>query len=391
MICVMSLVLTCGIALGANGKLIFPNSDFEKGDLTNWVKDGNAFDFQPTLGDNPSARHWREPSNHQGRYWIGTYEKYNGKNAGRPGMLQTDRPQGTLTSIPFVITHSEINFLVGGGSNKDKEYVALEVDGSVVRKATGQNCDTMKRTTWDVKEFAGKQGKIIIVDRDSGGRGHINADDFRFSGRKVADIQKDNAHEAGTPEPVAPVPGTPATDTAPATAPPHVSGEHAPAGTGTRPDVPGAASQKYEKWFPAAPQGWTAGRAEVLDSKQMLQVKKDYTYRARKARLTIYVAVNRFVPLENAVQNEKNYNETVNKLAAMSDTMETVKRQGHVGMLTDEGGTSDLTFSIGGEALIIDLSATPRDKALLLKMARRIDIEQAIRLFLHDNQEAASR
>ena len=31
------------------------NNDFETGDLTDWEKDGVAFDFQPTWGDNPRS------------------------------------------------------------------------------------------------------------------------------------------------------------------------------------------------------------------------------------------------------------------------------------------------------------------------------------------------
>jgi len=59
--------------------------DFEEGNLQGWTKTGNAFDHQPTLGDNPTARHRGQPSHHQGRYWIGTYEKYQGKPGQEPG------------------------------------------------------------------------------------------------------------------------------------------------------------------------------------------------------------------------------------------------------------------------------------------------------------------
>ena len=31
-------------------------TDFETADLTGWTKTGDAFDFQPTKGDNPTAR-----------------------------------------------------------------------------------------------------------------------------------------------------------------------------------------------------------------------------------------------------------------------------------------------------------------------------------------------
>ena len=85
--------------------LLFENSDFEKGDLTNWTATGDAFDFQPTRDDNPTVRRRNQPSEHQGKYWIGTFEKYNGKPEFSPGQIQGDRPTGTLTSISF--THNQ--------------------------------------------------------------------------------------------------------------------------------------------------------------------------------------------------------------------------------------------------------------------------------------------
>ena len=42
-------------------------------------------------------------SGHQGQYWIGGYEKL------------TDKPTGTLTSVPFKVTHPWASFLIGGG------------------------------------------------------------------------------------------------------------------------------------------------------------------------------------------------------------------------------------------------------------------------------------
>src|SRR5262252_7544543 len=42
-------------------------------------------------------------SRHQGNYWIGTFERGG------------DKPQGTLTSVAFKVTHPWASFLVGGG------------------------------------------------------------------------------------------------------------------------------------------------------------------------------------------------------------------------------------------------------------------------------------
>ena len=47
------------------------NNDFETGDLTDWETEGEAFDFQPTWGDNPTARNRGQPSEHQGDWWLG--------------------------------------------------------------------------------------------------------------------------------------------------------------------------------------------------------------------------------------------------------------------------------------------------------------------------------
>jgi len=160
--------------------LLFPNSDFEHGDLSNWTPSGNAFDFQPTKGDNPTARRRGQPSNHQGDYWIGTFEKYQGLPVQQPGQTQGDKPTGTLTSIPFEITGDSISFLIGGGNRLDAVYVALVVGGREVLKATGHNHESMNRVTWDVSEFQGREASIVIVDHSNRGWGHINADDFRY-------------------------------------------------------------------------------------------------------------------------------------------------------------------------------------------------------------------
>ena len=151
------------------GDLLFENSDFEAGALTNWTATGDAFDFQPTKGDNPTARRRRQPSRHQGEYWIGTYEKYNGKPGVSPGQTQGDRPTGTLTSVSFVVSREQIAFLIGGGKHPNKEYAALVVDGREVIKATGKSTETMHKVVWDMRKFAGKQAQIVIKDLPQGG------------------------------------------------------------------------------------------------------------------------------------------------------------------------------------------------------------------------------
>jgi hypothetical protein len=153
--------------------------DFESGDLRGWTKTGDAFNMQPTYGDNPTARHRGQPSRHQGDYWIGGYE-----NRQRPsdpaGRTQGDGPQGTLTSRSFTIRGPVISFLIGGGCDINTERAELIVNGQVVLKVTGKCTETMERVLWDVTPYSGQRAQIRLVDASSGGWGHINFDDIRF-------------------------------------------------------------------------------------------------------------------------------------------------------------------------------------------------------------------
>ena len=154
--------------------------DFETGRTNGWIKTGNAFDHQPTYGDNPTARHRGQPSKHVGDYWIGTYEKYQGHRSETPGTVQGDGPTGTLTSNVFTIPSGSLSFLVGRGSSSQTR-VELLISGNRVLSASGRNTETMHLVKWDLNPWSGQQGQIQLVDNASGGWGHINTDDFKFS------------------------------------------------------------------------------------------------------------------------------------------------------------------------------------------------------------------
>src|SRR4051812_26310923 len=76
------------------------NLGFENGTLRDWTARGNAFDGQPIKGDTVAPRRSDMRSDHDGSYWIGTYER-----AG-------DDVEGTLTSAPFTVTQPYGSFLV---------------------------------------------------------------------------------------------------------------------------------------------------------------------------------------------------------------------------------------------------------------------------------------
>jgi TolB-like protein len=153
--------------------------DFETGDLRGWKMRGDAFRSQPTFGDNPTARQRGQPSNHQGNYWIGTFENRPSPTS-PPGAIQGDGPQGELISAPFLIESATISFLIGGGCEVDRTYIELRVEDRPAMRAIGACSETMQRVRWEVGHLRERQATIHIVDRSSEGWGHINVDDFRF-------------------------------------------------------------------------------------------------------------------------------------------------------------------------------------------------------------------
>ena len=114
------------------------NFDFERGNLYGWTKSGTAFNFQPTYGDNPTARRRRQPARMQGKWWIGTFEKRPNPRS-RAGAIQGDRPTGTLSSRRFRIVGNHIDFLIGGGCNIHYSRAELVIDGrGVVLRSKGK-------------------------------------------------------------------------------------------------------------------------------------------------------------------------------------------------------------------------------------------------------------
>ncbi len=139
--------------------------DFEKDSYEGWTVEGTAFGTAPHTGTTPGQQ---LVSGFWGNRLVNTY-------------LPNDEPQGTLTSRKFPIFNRYIGFLIGGGNHPGETCINLLVDGKVVRTATGYNNERLVPQQWDVSEFRGKWAQIQIVDRHSGGWGHINVDHIVFS------------------------------------------------------------------------------------------------------------------------------------------------------------------------------------------------------------------
>lgn len=150
-------------------KTVPMNFDFEAGSLQDWKGLGGAFFNQPVFGDTVAARGKGEKSGHQGDYWIGSSE------------IGTDVAMGTLTSLPFLVSHPYVSFLIGGGEST-KTRVEL-VDGetnTVLHIERGRNSDTMDRRIVDAQAWVGKAIYVRIIDESREGWGHIQFDDLRL-------------------------------------------------------------------------------------------------------------------------------------------------------------------------------------------------------------------
>src|SRR5580700_2556897 len=106
------------LPLGSDGKPL--NLDFETGTLKDWTAEGDAFRDQPIKGDTVFARRNDMHSRHQGQYWIGSFERLG------------DKPQGTLTSVSFKVTHPWGSFLVGGGPHETTCVELVNADTKAV-------------------------------------------------------------------------------------------------------------------------------------------------------------------------------------------------------------------------------------------------------------------
>lgn len=140
-------------------------ADFEDDTYGEWKATGEAFGPGPARGALPGQM---PVSGFEGQGLVNSF--FNGDGA-----------TGTLRSPEFKIKRRYLNFLIGGGHHPGETCVNLLIDGKPVRTATGNNdkpggSERLDWLTWNVSEFDGQLATIEIVDRHSGGWGHINVD-----------------------------------------------------------------------------------------------------------------------------------------------------------------------------------------------------------------------
>jgi len=157
--CLLLVLLTSSATQAAPAEDLLV-ADFEGSDYAGWTTTGTAFGVHPARGtlDGQMA-----VSGFAGKGLVNSF--FGG-----------DGPTGTLTSPPIKIERRHLNFLLGGGGHPGETCINLLVDGKVVRTATGDDSEHLEAGQWSVRDFIGKEAVIEIVDRHTGGWGHVNID-----------------------------------------------------------------------------------------------------------------------------------------------------------------------------------------------------------------------
>ena len=168
-----------------------PAFDFESGDLQGWTVVDGAFDM--LLCDRAEHHHDQGPYSKQGLYFLSTLEQSD--------YTPSDRFMGEVESPEFTLESPHLALLVGGGKGPGV-YVALCLadSGEEIRAARGDNAQVMRRHIWDVGEFVGETFYVKIVDRETGGWGHVTLDDVRLpTEEELATIEPDAARPPDSP------------------------------------------------------------------------------------------------------------------------------------------------------------------------------------------------
>lgn len=142
----------------------------------------DAFEKGPSKG---AAQGQQEVTGFIGRRMVNTFDP-NG-----------DAPTGTLTSPEFTINNKYIHFLLAGG-NQEGIGVELVAGDKVEQKASGDNTENLKWTSWEVSGLKGKKAQIKIVDNASGGWGHVCLDHIIFSDKPIDELKNTDNNELKT-------------------------------------------------------------------------------------------------------------------------------------------------------------------------------------------------
>ncbi|MBN2171709.1 MAG: family 43 glycosylhydrolase [Candidatus Krumholzibacteriota bacterium] len=138
---------------------------------------GDAFDRQPTFGDNPTER-GDESSGMEGNSYLATYEDHPSPVQGLPGSAQGEAPVGLLRSDVFTVTEERVRLLVGGGDDPDRCFAALVSDatGRLLFHEAGTGGHAMSPRLWDTSSLLGEAVFVAVADLSAEAGGFISVD-----------------------------------------------------------------------------------------------------------------------------------------------------------------------------------------------------------------------
>ena len=138
---------------------------------------GDAFEKQPTWGDNPKER-GDGSSNMEGNSYLATMEEFPHPNYFYPGRVQGNAPTGLLRSLTFTVTGDRMRLLVGGGDKPGLCFVGLACagDGRLLFWETGDDSYAMREALWDLSTLVGQAVYVVVADLSTDTWGHISVD-----------------------------------------------------------------------------------------------------------------------------------------------------------------------------------------------------------------------
>ena len=175
------LAVVKGILPVKNGKPL--NLNFETGTLRDWTPEGDAF-LNGLISQDPSPKHEKDTKiEKEGKYFISS-----------GGQTEHDKT-GTLTSVPFKVTHPWASFKVSGGALHDTRVELVRVaDDSVFFQIPGTGRATLRPVVVDLRKLLNKEIYIRLIDNETGvspipyiGKdrwAHLNFDDFGFFSKR---------------------------------------------------------------------------------------------------------------------------------------------------------------------------------------------------------------
>jgi putative membrane-bound dehydrogenase-like protein len=159
-----------GVAPAADGRPI--NLDFETGTLQDWTVTGDAFAL--VRNDAPNADKRPLPA---GSYWVSSSGRGNAR-------------KGTLTSVPFRVSHPYASFLVSGGAFASTRVEVVLDDNTIVYTISGADQAPLRPAVVDLRSYGGKNIFVRVVDDETGAPtatylkespwAYVSFDNFRF-------------------------------------------------------------------------------------------------------------------------------------------------------------------------------------------------------------------